>query len=137
MTFLHCQGKVFLATDQDNKFLYLFLFHIRKLGCFLRLNLYFLCYSTLFSSLPLYFVPRSLFKLLILSDLVVFRAEQLNQILALDLTNYIQHETDYIPWRTFIRNMYYIGDQLTMRESYGVFKVVRTDPFSFYLCVLI
>ena len=67
----------------------------------------------------------------------MFRADQLNQILALDLTSYIQHETDYIPWITFLRNMNYIGDQLTLRESQGVFKVVHTDSFAFHLCVLI
>ena len=47
--------------------------------------------------------------------------------MALELTEYIQRETDYTPLRTFIRNMNYIGDQLSLRESSGLFKVARGD----------
>jgi len=50
------------------------------------------------------------------------RSDHLDQTVALELTEYIQRETDYTPLRTFIRNMNYIGDQLSLRESSGLFK---------------
>lgn len=51
------------------------------------------------------------------------RSNQLDQTIALSLTEYIKHETDYSPLRTFITNMNYIGSQLAMRDTYSIFKV--------------
>ena len=51
------------------------------------------------------------------------RSNLLDQTIALDLTKYIIHETDYVPLKTFIQNMLYIGNNLALRKSYGLFKV--------------
>ena len=54
----------------------------------------------------------------------LIRGEELEHAVALEMTVYIEHETDYTPLITFLRNMAYIGDQLILRKSYDVFKVM-------------
>ena len=61
----------------------------------------------------------------------MFRSNQLDQTIALSLTEYIKHETDYSPLRTFITNMNYIGSQLALRDTYGIFKVTICIRFLF------
>ena len=53
----------------------------------------------------------------------MFRSNQLDQTIALSLTEYIENETDYSPLTTFMQNMKYIGGQLALRDSYRLFKV--------------
>lgn len=55
--------------------------------------------------------------------LSLFRGNLLAQSIPLDLTEYIIHETDYVPLKTFLQNMNYIGSNLSQRKSYGLFKV--------------
>lgn len=50
------------------------------------------------------------------------RSNQLDQTIALSLTEYIENETDYSPLTTFMQNMKYIGGQLALRDSYRLFK---------------
>ena len=55
--------------------------------------------------------------------LSLFRGNLLAQSIPLDVTEYIIHETDYVPLKTFIQNMNYIGSNLSQRKFDGLFKV--------------
>lgn len=82
---------------------------------------YFYClilFPQFFSSVGCFFSCTDLFASVSLS-----RSNLLDQTIALDLTKYIIHETDYVPLKTFIQNMLYIGNNLALRKSYGLFKV--------------
>ena len=55
--------------------------------------------------------------------LSLFRGNLLAQSIPLDVTEYIIHETDYVPLKTFIQNMNYIDSNLSQRKFDGLFKV--------------
>ncbi|PFX22359.1 Glutamyl aminopeptidase [Stylophora pistillata] len=50
------------------------------------------------------------------------RSDELGYELALEMIEYIRNEAEYSPLITFLRNMDYIGEQLTLRKAYDVFK---------------
>lgn len=82
---------------------------------------YFYClilFPQFFSSVGCFFSCTDL-----LASVSLSRSNLLDQTIALDLTKYIIHETDYVPLKTFIQNMLYIGNNLALRKSYGLFKV--------------
>ena len=82
---------------------------------------YFYClilFHQFFSSVSCIFSRTDLFASVSLS-----RSNLLDQTIALDLTKYIIHETDYVPLKTFIQNMLYIGNNLALQKSFGLFKV--------------
>lgn len=53
----------------------------------------------------------------------VFRAGQLDMSTALDLTNYLDKEREYVPWSSAFSHLGFIGSMLSMRPSYGFYQV--------------
>jgi aminopeptidase N len=51
------------------------------------------------------------------------RAGVLNYPTALDLTTYLDHETDYIPWESYFRALTFLKSRLIGTEVYDYFKV--------------
>jgi aminopeptidase N len=51
------------------------------------------------------------------------RSEYLDYSVALDLTRYVIHETDTIPWKAFLSKMSYINGMMRKEKDYGDFKV--------------
>lgn len=52
-----------------------------------------------------------------------FRAGILNVSVALDLSDYLTAETDYVPWVTALGNLAYIGKLLEDKSSYENYSV--------------
>lgn len=48
---------------------------------------------------------------------------------ALDLSTYLVHEQDYVPWVAAIDNLDYIGHRLLDRPAYADFKVLSIVLF--------
>ena len=61
------------------------------------------------------------------------RSDELDSAIALDMTVYIQHETEYSPLITFLRNMAYIGNQFILRKSFEILKVISFGIYIFPL----
>lgn len=53
------------------------------------------------------------------------RADILDYTTALDVTKYLSHETDYVPWKTAISNLLYIDSMLIRSPDYDKMKVSR------------
>lgn len=51
------------------------------------------------------------------------RAGLLKYDIALNLTKYLEHETDYIPWKTAIHCLNYIEALIAREAEYGIFQV--------------
>lgn len=51
------------------------------------------------------------------------RAEILDYTTALDITKYLNHETDYVPWKAAINNLLYIDSMLIRSPDYDKMKV--------------
>jgi aminopeptidase N len=51
------------------------------------------------------------------------RAEVLDYTTALDVTKYLNHESDYVPWKTAINNLLYIDSMLILTPDYDKMKV--------------
>ena len=49
-------------------------------------------------------------------------AGQLDYETALNLTRYLEHETDYIPWESVLTGMEYISSMMTRASGYGLLK---------------
>jgi aminopeptidase N len=49
-------------------------------------------------------------------------AGQLDYETALNLTRYLEHETDYIPWESVLTGMEYISSMMSCTSGYGLFK---------------
>lgn len=45
--------------------------------------------------------------------------------LAFGLVNYLQHETEYLPWKSALSTMYDINRMLMRTPTFGYFKVSR------------
>ena len=56
-------------------------------------------------------------------NLSVCRAGQLDMSTALGLTNYLDKEREYVPWSSALGHLGFIGSMLTMRPSYGFYRV--------------
>lgn len=52
------------------------------------------------------------------------RADILDYTTALDVTKYLNHETDYVPWKTAINNLLYIDSMLIRSPDYDKMKVI-------------
>ena len=55
--------------------------------------------------------------------LFVLRAGQLDMSTALGLTNYLDKEREYVPWSSALGHLGFIGSMLSMRPSYGFYRV--------------
>lgn len=51
------------------------------------------------------------------------RAGKLNYTIALDVTSYLAHETEYLPWRAALNAINYLNDMLIKDQGYGKFRV--------------
>lgn len=51
------------------------------------------------------------------------RAELLDYTIALDVTKYLSHETDYVPWKAAINNLLYLDSMLILTPDYDKMKV--------------
>jgi aminopeptidase N len=51
------------------------------------------------------------------------RAEILEYTTALEVTKYLSHERDYVPWKTAINNLLYIDSMLILTPDYDKMKV--------------
>ena len=47
----------------------------------------------------------------------------IDQILALEMTTYLQNEIEYVPWKSAIGNLAYIEGMLSKTGLYGLFEV--------------
>ena len=56
-------------------------------------------------------------------NLSICRAGQLDMSTALGLTNYLDKEREYVPWSSALGHLGFIGSMLTMRPSYGFYRV--------------
>ena len=63
----------------------------------------------------------------IIYELLVFvlRAGQLDMSTALGLTNYLDKEREYVPWSSALGHLGFIGSMLSMRPSYGYYRVSK------------
>lgn len=52
------------------------------------------------------------------------RADLLDYTIALDVTKYLSHERDYVPWKTAISNLLYIDSMLIRTPDYDKMKVI-------------
>lgn len=53
------------------------------------------------------------------------RADILDYTVAMDMTKYLIHEGDYVPWKTAINNLFYIDTMLIRMPDYHLMKVCR------------
>lgn len=51
------------------------------------------------------------------------RAGKLDYATALDVTSYLAHETEYLPWKAAFTAMHYLDDMLIKMSSYDKFRV--------------
>lgn len=64
----------------------------------------------------------------IMSDaLNLARAGLLNYETALDLTKYLEHENEYLPWESALTAIMHIDSMMRRASSYGLFKVNAFD----------
>lgn len=52
------------------------------------------------------------------------RADILDYTIALDVTKYLRHEPDYVPWKTAISDLFYIDSMLLRSPDYHLMKVI-------------
>jgi hypothetical protein len=52
------------------------------------------------------------------------RADILDYSVALDVTKYLRHEQDYMPWKTAISDLFYIDSMLIRSSDYHLMKVI-------------
>lgn len=52
------------------------------------------------------------------------RADILDYTVALDVTKYLRHETEYVPWKTAISDLFYIDSMLIHSSDYHLMKVI-------------
>lgn len=57
--------------------------------------------------------------------LFLFRAGVLDYKTALDMTEYIKHEREYVPWSVTLRSLAYVGTMLSSRSSYELYQVIK------------
>ncbi|XP_052891874.1 aminopeptidase N [Anopheles moucheti] len=55
------------------------------------------------------------------------RAGYLDYVVALNVTRYLAHETDYVPWKAAIAALNYIDSMLIRTRHYGLFKKYSMD----------
>lgn len=51
------------------------------------------------------------------------RAGKLDYSIALDVTSYLAHETEYLPWKAAFTAIYYLNDMLIKMQGYDKFRV--------------
>lgn len=62
----------------------------------------------------------------------VLRAGQLDMSTALGLTNYLDKEREYVPWSSALGHLGFIGSMLSMRPSYGYYRVSKNFNMLYY-----
>jgi len=68
----------------------------------------------------------------LLSDaLSLARAGQLSYQVALDLTSYLPHDTDLLPWDTVVRSFNYITRQLHNDRDFALWQACCAEMHSF------
>lgn len=58
----------------------------------------------------------------------IHRAGQLDMSTALGLTAYLDREREYVPWSSALSHLGFIGSMLSMRPSYGFYRVSSLTP---------
>lgn len=58
----------------------------------------------------------------------IHRAGQLDMSTALGLTAYLDKEREYVPWSSALSHLGFIGSMLSMRPSYGFYRVSSLTP---------
>lgn len=56
------------------------------------------------------------------------RAGELDMSTALGLTAYLDKEREYVPWTSALGHLGFIGSMLSMRPSYGFYRVSSLTP---------
>lgn len=51
------------------------------------------------------------------------RAGKLDYSIALDVTSYLAHETEYLPWKAAFNALQYLDDMLIKTQGYDKFRV--------------
>lgn len=51
------------------------------------------------------------------------RAGKLDYTIALDVTSYLAHETEYLPWKAAFNALNYLNDMLIKTQGYDKFRV--------------
>lgn len=51
------------------------------------------------------------------------RAGELDYTIAFDVTSYLAHETEYLPWKTAFNAFNYLNDMLLKKQGYDKFRV--------------
>ena len=64
-----------------------------------------------------------------------FRAGVLDYKTALDMTEYIKHEREYVPWVITLRSLAYIGTMLSSRSSFDLYQVIITPQIFIFLLI--
>lgn len=64
------------------------------------------------------------------------RASKLDYTIALDVTAYLAHETEYLPWAAVFRAMGYLNDMLIKTQGYDKFRVYIFSFSHSLLCSL-
>ena len=67
----------------------------------------------------------------------VLRAGQLDMSTALGLTNYLDKEREYVPWSSALGHLGFIGSMLSMRPSYGYYRVSKNFNMLYYRSISI
>ena len=63
--------------------------------------------------------------------LILARAGELDYNTALDLTRYLHHEDDYIPWYSALNNLAFLRNRLISSGTYANLKVTSYSSFVF------
>ena len=61
------------------------------------------------------------------------RGDYLDYKVALDITKYLKHEVDYVPWKAAINAMNFIDSMLLRSSEYYKFKVNFEIPLTIQL----
>lgn len=70
-----------------------------------------------------------------LYSICISRAGHLGQIYALDLTEYLVKEKEYVPWITALSSVAYIGEMLLGRDGYKYYEVSVIIPYIYRFSV--
>lgn len=53
--------------------------------------------------------------------------------LALDLSSYLNKETEFVPWKSFFKSITYLDNMLSSSSCYGLFQVLLVFNIFFIL----
>lgn len=64
------------------------------------------------------------------------RAGKLDYSTALDVTSYLAHESEYLPWKAAFTAMHYLDDMLIKMPGYSNFRVSTNSQNPYYLEII-